>query len=386
MSCTPSAKLEDEFVEKSKKNGSYKNGNSYSKEGTLAHEFAELILRKHEKIISTRKFNIEVKKIKANELYYPGMDEEVEKYTSYVLEEYSALRKDFPNAVLLIEERVDFSEYVPEGFGSDDSIIIAGTVMRVQDLKFGKGIKVFAENNPQLMLYGLGALARYGLLYDIQTVILVIHQPRLDNISEWEISVEDLVKWGEEKVKPAAEIAFKGEGVQVPGEHCQFCKVSAVCKASADRNMAVIDQDFPEPRLLNKEQLLDIYEILPQITKWANSVGAYILMEALKGEEFEGYKVVEGRSNRMFSDQEKVKQVLENNMFAESEYLNIKLKGLGDITKLVGKELYDSDISSLVIKPQGKPTLVEITDKRPAIGADSADSDFSTDSEDGSGD
>jgi len=350
----------------------------YAEEGTLAHEFADLNLRFWTKAISLRTLDTEIKKLKKSPLYAPDMEGEVDKYINYVIEAFGVARQKTPDAVLLIEERLDFSHLVEYGFGTGDAVIIADGVLEVIDLKYGKGVKVEAANNPQLILYGLGALRAFDLAYDIHTIKLTIVQPRLDHISSWELLAADAVVFGEEVVKPMAAIAYKGEGRQKVGDWCKFCKVKAMCSALAKQNTDLAKLDFEEPRLLTDEQLLGVYAQIPMLLTWAKAVDEHLLAEAVKGKKWEGLKVVEGKSNRKWLDEEAVDRTLLREGFARTDYTNTKLKGLTDIEKLVGKTQFQPLLGSLIVKPTGAPTLVPESDKRPAMGLEQAKLDFSS--------
>lgn len=367
MGCTPSARLEEKFPDKT---------SEYAEEGTLAHEMADLELRHKLARISDKVYASELKKLKKHRLYGADMDGEVEKYVTIVLEAYQEALARTPDAVLLLEQRLDFSHLVEKGFGTGDVVIIADGVVEVIDLKYGRGVQVDAPNNPQLMLYGSGALREYELLYDIQSIKLTIVQPRKNHLSSWEISAEDLESWGEEQVRPKAEAAYLGDGEQTPGDWCKFCKAKHVCRALAEQNMALAKYDFRDPQVLSDEELLAIFKQLPVFSDWANSISSYILDEALKGKQWKGYKIVEGRSVRKWLDDEKVIDKLKEEGFEADKFMVAKLAGIGAVEKLVGKGKFPAMMQDLIIKPQGAPTLVEESDKRPAMGLAQAKEDF----------
>lgn len=333
----------------------------YAEEGTAAHEVAEYKLRwslgeKNISPPSTGKFD-------ADEI-----DRYTDVYAYYVSDVFETLRKNCPDAILLIEQRLDFSDYVPDGFGTGDAVIIADDVMQICDLKYGKGIQVAADNNPQMMLYALGALNMYGCLYDIKTVRLAIIQPRLDNISEWEISVEDLYKWAETELKPKAKLAAKGEGEFSAGEHCRFCKLKATCRKRAERMLELAKYDFSPPAELTKTEIAAVMEIAADLAKWADDVFAYAQAQAINnGVHWDGYKIVEGRSIRKFTDEKKVADICREQGYQLSQIYKTTLIGITDMEKLMGKKRFREILSDFVTKPKGKLTLVPVTDKREEV-------------------
>lgn len=368
MNCTPSARIEERIKE---------SRSIHADEGTLAHEFANIELEKHFERITQKEYNREIKKLRKHSLYYDGMEDEVAKYTEYVIEAFNVANNSTAGgATIQIEEKLDFSHIVEQGFGTGDSVIIADRIMEIPDLKFGKGVKVFAEENAQLKLYGLGALRIFDLSYDIQTVRLTIFQPRLDHVDSWDISVEDLHKWAEEEVKPKSKLAYEGEGELKVGDWCKFCKAKAMCRAMADHNLALAKHEFRDPHRLSEGEIVDIYSRIDMLVDWANSIGKFMLDEAVAGKDWEGYKVVEGRSNRKWSDEGEVIETLTNLGYSNSDYSKSTLKGIPEIEKLVGKADFTPKLSGYVVKPQGAPTLVPESDKRPAMGIEQAKRDF----------
>lgn len=376
LACPPSAKLEEKFRETC----GVPESSVYAEEGTLAHEFAELRLRWLSNQIGAMDYASALESLRSNELYTEEIEDQVEKYTTYVMESFSAAKAVVPDPILFIEEKLDFSDVVEEGFGTGDSGIIADGTMEIIDLKYGKGIKVEACENPQLKLYGIGALKKYELLYDIHNVKLTIVQPRLDNIVSWEVSVKDLYKWAEETVKPIAAKAYEGKGIQKAGEHCKFCLVKAMCNTLAQKNIALAKHDFKDPALLTEKQVIDIYKQIPMLVDWANSVGDFLFKKATSGEKIEGFKLVEGQSRRRWTDEEKVQELLKSEGYPEDSYNVTKLKGISDIEKLVGKKSFPAMFEGLIIKPQGSPILVPESDKRPEYKSiEQAKNDFGND-------
>jgi hypothetical protein len=277
---------------------------------------------------------------------------------------------------MAIEKKLDYSSYVPGGFGTGDCIIIGGNTMHVIDLKYGKGVPVSAIDNPQMMLYALGAYSAYSILYQIETVRLVIAQPRLDNISEWEIAMDDLLYWAANTVMGAAEKAFKGEGDFVPGDHCRFCRAKALCRARSEFNTA-IEENYPvKPPLITNAEVGQILERARDLAKWVKDLEEYALAECLAGNEIPGWKVVEGRSVRQFTDADAAFKVLTDAGYEEAVLYERKPITLSATEKLVGKKKFGEMLAQYVDKPPGKPTLVVESDKREPITRPSATEDF----------
>lgn len=371
INCTPSPRLEEGFANES---------SSFAEEGTLAHEFAELNLKRDLSLISEAQYlNLTSYLKELNTFYSTDMEDFVQVHVDYVLEQFAEAKRKTTDAILLIEQKVDITHLIEEGFGTCDVIIIADGTLEVIDLKYGLGVRVSAEDNSQLKLYGSGALEAYDLMYDIHTVKLTITQPRMDSISSWEISAEDLRQWGEEVVKPKAQIAYAGEGEQVTGDWCKFCKASPRCKAQADKALELAKLDFAEPMLLTDAQLIEVYAQSPQISKWLSAVTDYIFKEAMDGKKWEGYKLVDGQNRRGWTDETYAMQRLSDHAFAKEEYTTTKLKGIGDIEKLVGKKEFPALLGDVVAFKKTSPSLVPENDKRPALGLDQAKADFADD-------
>ena len=314
-----------------------------------------------------------------NDLFSDEMLDVVPIYTDYCSDQFIEAQTANDLAIMEIEQKLDLSEYIPESFGTADCIIINDDLMEVIDLKYGKGVPVYAEWNKQLMLYGLGALRKYDMMYDIKEVRLSIVQPRINNISSWQISVEELQKWAEEELKPKANMAYKGEGELCAGEWCRFCSVRNRCRKLYEQQIEIAKYEFADPELLTDEEIADIIKRTPKLVEWANSIMDYAQKLAVNGDkQWPGFKLVEGISRRKWVDEEKVS----NTLFArfpeltEDDIFSMKLKSITDIEKLVGKKQFSLALSDLVVKPQGKPTLVPLEDKRPAIGYDQAKMDF----------
>ena len=355
LNCPPSARLEESYPDTS---------SPYAKEGTLAHEIAEFKTRNYFiETLPKRTFTSKLNKFKKDELYQNEMDEYTESYLEYIKE----VAMKYPSKpYIALEKKIDFSKYVPDGYGTCDCILIHGNDMHIIDFKYGKGVPVSAENNSQLMLYALGALEAYSMLYQIETVHLSIFQPRIDNISCFEISAANLLSWAVGEVEPKAKLAYDGIGDFKAGEHCRFCKAQAQCRAKAESIISV----FPikeEPALLTDDEIGLILAKAKELVSWSNAVEDYALNAILSGKEIQGWKAVEGRSVRVFSDADKAfEKIVESGTPQEMLYERKPLS-LSQIEKLLGKKEFESIVSSFVIKPQGKPTLAPSDDKRPVF-------------------
>ena len=366
MACTPSARLEEQFPDST---------SEYAREGTLAHELCELKIRKNLiEPMHTRTYNSKLKKIKEHELW----QDEINKHTDTYLEYIQGLVHSYNcTPAVMVEKKVDFSSYVPDGFGTADCIIIAEGTLHVIDFKYGKGVAVSAENNPQMKLYGLGAYLEYSFLYAIDKVKMTIVQPRLDDISECEISTTELMEWAEEVVKPLAEKAYKGEGTYIAGNHCKFCRAKATCRERARMNLETSKFDFKEPALLSDEEVGEALKMAQDLAKWAEDLKDYALAESLKGKLIPGWKAVEGRGSRVFTDNEEALKVLIGSGIDETMLYERKQLTLAQIEKVLGPKQFKELVGSYVEKAAGKPTLVVETDKREAItNEDSIKNDF----------
>ena len=372
INCTPSARLEDTFGER--------KSSIYAEEGTLAHELSELYLNRDVlQAITDEQFEGRLENIMANDLFNGEMLDVVPIYTEYCSSQLAEAKTVNPLAVMEIEQKLDLTEYVPESFGTADCIIINDDLLEVIDLKYGKGVPVYADWNKQLMLYGLGALHKYDTMYDIENVRLTIVQPRINNISSFLISVAELRKWAEEELKPAAKLAFEGKGELNAGDWCRFCAVRNKCRKLYEQQLEIAKHEFAEPALLTDDEIADIVKRTPKLVEWANSIQEYAQAKAInENKQWPGLKLVEGVSRRKWIDEDQAS----NTIFArcpelsEDEVFNMKLKPITSIEKIVGKKRFAEILSDVVIKPQGKPTLVPLEDKRPAMGYDQAQIDF----------
>jgi RecB family exonuclease len=365
--CTPSVRLEE---------GVQDQGSDFAAEGTLAHAIAS------RKILETlgRPHDEQDKEIEElRERYY---SEEMEGYTdtyrSIVLEKFNEAKTRSKDAQLLVEVRLDFSAFLPDAFGTADAVIIADDLMEVIDFKYGKGVKVDADHNPQMMIYALGALDEFLLDYDIKRVRMTIVQPRIDNLSECGMMVGELTAWRTVSLKPAAEAAFAGTGDQVPGEWCQFCKVRSVCTALAEKARQVCNEDFREARLISDEDIPGLLPLLPVLKGWLEDFASHALQRALDGATIKGYKLVEGKSNRQITDSDALLGALLVKGFQRDVLLKKpELRPIGELEKIVGKKAFAEIGKPWLVKPQGKPTLAEESDKRPVWKPkESADEDF----------
>lgn len=362
LMCPPSARLEERFEDTT---------SSYAEEGTRAHALAEARIRYDLlKTINKKEFDTIWKDLAPD----TEMEEMSELYEDLITEKYSAALAKTKDAMLLIEERLDFSHIVPEGFGTGDAIIIADGTMEVIDLKYGKGVHVYAEDNPQIRLYGLGALQKYGYLYDIKEVALTIVQPRLDNVSTELLAAETLEEWGEQYVRPRALLADKGEGDYCTGDHCQFCKGKAICRARAEEALSLAKHEFATPPILDDDEIPEILMLLDKAEAWIKDIKDYAYQKALAGTKWPGFKLVEGRSNRCYMDEELVADKLMANGYEDNQIYEKKLKGITAMEKLLTKKSFTELLDDLVIKPPGKPTLVPESDKREEFN--SANRDF----------
>jgi hypothetical protein len=348
----------------------------FAREGTLAHEIAELKLRRHfTEPMSQRTFNTRMNKFKKHELY----QEEMQKHTDTYLEYIQGITIGMPSLpYVAVEKRIDYSSYAPDGFGTVDGLIIGGETLYVTDFKYGKGVPVSAEDNPQMKLYALGAYLAYSFLYPIKTIHLAIIQPRLDSISEFTLSLEELLAWGE-SIKSIAEKAYKGEGEFVPGDHCKFCRAKAQCRARADQFNPLDDFGEALPPLLSDEEVGEALEMGMRLEAWVKALKEYALSACLQGKDIPGWKAVEGRGSRSYVDQDKAFAYLKQNGVPEEMlYERVPLTA-PKLEKQMGKADFRSLLEEPghVVKSSGKPALAPITDKRPAVtNAPDAASDF----------
>lgn len=373
INCTPSARLEEQVA-------SARESSSYAEEGTLAHELCELYINRDFKKITEETFEQRFSELSANKYFSEDMLEAVQVYVGFVEEEYNSALALHPDALCDLEIKLDLRSYIPDGFGTADCRIVDDDTLVIIDYKHGKGIPVYAEYNKQLMSYALGALQECSLCYEPSNVKLVIVQPRINNISSWSTTTSELLKWAEDELKPAAQAAYAGTGELKAGDWCRFCAVKNRCRALYEESTKIAAYDFKQPLELSDEEIADILKRLPQLVNYANDMAEYAQSEAINnGKIWPGFKLVEGVSRRKWADENKVIEAILANMpeATEDMIFTTSLKSITDMEKLFGKKAVGEKLKSVILKPQGKPTLVPLSDKRPAMGIEEAKQDFS---------
>lgn len=360
LSCPPSAQLEQQFPDTTSK---------AAKEGTLAHELAELKVRNFFYTVDfgKRKLTTAINKLKKEELWEDEMVGYTDEYLDYVKSIALAFSSE-PYAA--IEKRVDLTAYIPDGFGTADCILIGSGILHVIDFKYGKSPdgRVSAEQNPQMLLYALGAYEAYRMLYPVQEIRLSIVQPRIsDGISEWSCTVDELMQFAQ-LVKERAVLAIKGEGEFKPDpKTCRYCRARARCRARAEKNVELASMTDKNPKLLTNEELGQYLLKGKDVAKWLGDVQDCALAECLAGNEVAGWKAVEGRGGREWTDMDLAFARLQENGVPETILWERKPLTLAQVEKAVGKKEFESFVGDMVIKRPGKPTLVEQLDQRPAI-------------------
>lgn len=378
MSCPPSIRFTQGFPDET---------SDYAEEGTAAHELAEIKLNiffhGNNRVLETR-----LKKIKRSKWYSAEMEEYVRDYVQFCVERYNQAVSEATSKVeVLIEEKIDVSMFIPEGFGTGDFGLVyfsdgevagaTGTCQTIVliDLKYGKGVPVHADNNPQLKIYSAGLMAKYGKPCLGRKIELNIFQPRIDNSSTWVTTGAELHRWCEEELKPKAKAAFDGDGQFKAGDHCQFCKGKAVCKARAEFATQLAKWDFLQLNRLDNSELAEALKTADIAAAWIKDLKEYTLSRALQGETFEGFKLVEGVSRRSISDDQKAIEILKYDCaLDETDFLTEpKLRGIGDLEKLVGKHTLSELFKDIIVKPKGAPTLAPESDKREPYNSAEAD-------------
>lgn len=346
LTCPPLARLEECFENKI---------NEVSKEGTLAHKVAE------EKLKKELGLKYELIKIEDKE-----MEDYTDDYVSFVIEELEILKEHTKNPIIHIEQRLDFSHYVPEGFGTGDCILVADKTIHVIDFKYGKGVEVSAKDNPQMKLYALGALRLYETIYDIEEITMTIFQPRKFNISTDTISVKKLMNWAETELKEKAELAFEGKGIVEYGPWCQFSNCSVVLRARYDHHKKLERFQLQSPHLLTDVEIEEVLEHVDDLSKWAEEIKEYAQKIAIEtGKKWNGFKLVESRTNRKFKNEDEVIKILEENGYQDIYKKN--LISMTELQKKLGKTQFEELLSQMVYKPKGKAVLVSNLDRRKEI-------------------
>ena len=354
--CTAAPKLEAEFPDTT---------STYAKEGTLAHEICELKLTKYVTTMPRGTYAKKLNALKKHELYDPEMDETSDEYLDYV--KRTALGYSVPPSIQ-IERRVNFSDYAPEGFGTADCLLLAGDTLHVIDYKHGKGVVVDADHNPQMMLYALGAMHDFALIYRFKTVKMAIVQPRVGSISEFTCTADELLHWGETVVKMRAMEAMGDTPAFVPGEHCRFCRAKQQCKTRCEHYAALQPTGRQnDPRLITLKDLGHYLSIADELKKWAEDLQDYALSECLAGSNVPGWKAVEGRGSRAFTDMDAAFDILKKDGIDECLLYKREPLTLAQIEKELGKKRFTELVGKLVVKEPGKPTLAPVFDPRPAV-------------------
>ena len=349
LNCPPSARLCEGYEDK---------GSNFAAEGSDAHSLCEYKLRKA--------LGMEAKDPTEDLTWYDAeMEESASGYAAFVMELVAEAKKTCSDPVVLIEQRLDYSKYVQSGFGTGDCVLIADGTLHIVDFKYGRGVLVEAEDNPQMKLYALGALEIFDCLYDIDTVSMTIYQPRRANVSTFTLTRQELLDWAETVLVPTAELAYAGDGEYHCGEWCQFCKAKADCRERARANMELARYEFRQPPLLTDEEVEEILGKLDSLMDWASDIKDYALQAAISGKHWSGYKLVEGRANRRYTDENAVVAAVKAAGY--DPYDEPKLLGVTARTTLLGRKQFNDILGGLITKPQGKPTLVPESDKRPAM-------------------
>lgn len=352
INCPPSAKLNAEA-----ETVNCETNSDYAKQGTDAHALCEHKL----------KIAIGMESTDPTEnlsFYDDEMERCAEEYKNFCISVSQETQKTCKDSVILIEEKLDFSNYVPNGFGTGDCVIIGDGTLHVIDYKHGQGVEVSAERNPQMMCYALGALNLFDGIYDIDNVSMTIFQPRRENISTFVMKKDELYTWADTVLEPKAKLAFDGEGEFMAGEHCRYCKVKATCRKRMEQNMELAKYDFERPVTLEDAEISIVLSKVDELVSWATDVKEYALQRAMSGVHYDGFKVVEGRSVRKYTNEDKVAETVTS--IGKDPYEK-KLLGITAMTTLLGKKKFNELLGDLVYKPEGKPTLVPESDKRPEI-------------------
>lgn len=358
LACTPSARMEKGIPDA---------GSRFAQEGTLAHHIGELLLRQQWEGADVA---AELEAARADPMHSGEMDEYMESYAAFIEERMADAKSRCNDPRIFIEQTVRFDEYIPESFGTADCLILSDELLDVIDLKYGQGVPVSAEGNPQMRIYGLGCFLALSWAYKVEKIRMTIYQPRIDNISAATMTRDELLAWAENYLKPRAALAWEGKGEFCPSdENCRWCRAAPICKANRDYQMAIAREDFADPPYMSSDEIAKVLARLPALLNWAESVKAYALDAAINfGEYFPGFKVVEGRSNRRYTDEDAIAQVLRKAGYKVADiYKPRELLGLTAMEKLIGKKKFGELAGAYIVKPAGSPTLVPESDKRPPL-------------------
>ena len=353
MMCPPSVKLSGQFADKP---------SSYAEEGTFLHELSEMKLHRYLGDMTPEVLEAQYAAHRDNDFYSDEAESVTDEYVDFCIETIESVRASCPDPLILVEHRLDFSEYVPEGFGTGDLVIVADGVLEVVDFKGGRGVRVEAERNSQLMLYGLGALLEFEALYDIRNVRMTIVQPRLNNISTYETTTDELIRWAEKEVRPKALLAYEGKGEFCAGEWCRFCRARYTCRKRSEYHMRLAERDFKAPDLLTDEEILDILPVAESLNNWVADLIAYATQQAVDGKTWPGYKLVAGRSVRRYTSEAEVIKAATEAGF--TDIYKTTLLDVGDLEKRMGRKKFSEVLGKYIVKPLGAPTLVPETDPR----------------------
>ena len=353
LMCPPSVKLSEQFADKP---------SVYAEEGTYLHELAEMKLHRYLGDMPLEAVEAQYAQHRDNDFYSDEAENVTDEYVDFCVETIEAVRASCPDPLILVEHRLDFSEYVPEGFGTGDLVIVADGVIEIVDFKGGRGVRVEADHNSQLMLYGLGALLEFDPLYDIHTVRMTIVQPRQNNLSTYETTAGELILWAERDVRPKALLAAKGKGEFCAGEWCRFCKARYTCRKRSEYHMRLAERDFQQPDLLTEAEILDILPVAESLNSWVQDLTAYATQRALEGKDWPGYKLVAGRSVRRYTSEAEVIKAATEAGF--TDIYKTTLLGVGDLEKRMGRKKFSEVLGKYVYKPIGAPQLVPESDPR----------------------
>ena len=351
--CPPSVKLSEQFAD---------IPSPYAEEGTFLHELCEMKLHRYLGDMTAEAVDSTYAALKDNEYYTEEAESVTDEYVSFCIETIEAVRLSCSDPLILVEHRLDYSEYVPEGFGTGDLIIVADGVLEIVDFKGGRGVRVEADHNSQLMLYALGALLEFDPLYDVRTIRMNIIQPRLNNFSAFEMTADELLDWAEHVIKPKALLAYEGKGEFCAGDWCRFCKARHVCRTRSEYFMRLAARDFKQPDLLTDEEIADILPVAESLNNWVADLIAYATQQAVDGKQWPGYKLVAGRSVRRYTSEAEVIKAATNAGY--TDIYKTTLLSVGDLEKRLGRKTFNDVLGKYIVKPIGSPTLVPESDPR----------------------